>query len=203
MTQPALNPGDLVLAAIYTSGKAHISRFEKYRTQAVHGSHVKPLSPAVASMFCCAPLCDMRSQDKYYWQIYDDNGEHRSDDFKCRACFAAWNRMGRPKVIGFTLDDVAPADHPRLAFAWKEVPAVGHPSDKGGKEKDRDVDEAPRLEVRRWERGRRYVRLVEFREGDYTHGVFVGFYKDDLRFRGPLGKCLKKVSVIMAMGGDT
>lgn len=204
MPQLAFKPGDLVLTTNYVSEKVHIAFFMKFRSKRHSGEE---LSESQANMFVCEPLCNMRSQDKYYWQAHEESGLHRGDEHKCKACFAGWNRRGKPLVLGLT-DDEVPVDHPKLAFAWKEVPAVGHPTDKG-KEKDddddpRDVDEQPRKELRRWARGRRYVRLVEFKEGDYTHGIFVGFEKlDRIRFRGPLGKCLMKISVIMAMGGDT
>lgn len=183
----------LVLAATYSSRHLHVVHFREWR-ESKHSQ----------TMFRGTALC--LTGGKYYWELTDDHGGERKPSF-CRRCMQRWRSNGSHAVAGMS-NDYDPGNHPRPAFGWKETEPVGHPRDVGREPdspKDKMArDEYARRETRRWVRGTRYVRLVEFENGDLTHGVFCGYTggSDSYEYAAALGPCLKKITIIMAGGGS-
>ncbi len=97
-----------------------------------------------------------------------------------------------------------------LPMGWREVPVVGLPGDAGTPEDEWDTvahPEHPRKEVRRWQRGNRYVRIcIELDpEEEDQFSLRFGHLKltnDSWRWMGKdFPELMMKAKVMMRKGG--
>lgn len=132
------------------------------------------------------------------------------DSELCEKCRATWREDGEP-VIRSDVEHVTALDY-EPPFGWHEVPVVGHPWDvppEGDPETIKDatgnVRGQRRTEIRRWQRGKRVVRLVHY----YAEGYDAAHHHD---VRRPLEEASRekmnpaaarrKAQEYMARGGD-
>lgn len=136
-------------------------------------------------------LCGVRSTHytfgngkSYYWQPLPEpiTTYTADDDRLCKKCRRTWQADGGAPIRS-DVESVTGIDYP-LPFGWCEVPVIGHPWDvppEADPEKVKDatgkVRGERRIEIRRWQRGHRVVRLVRY----YTEGYDAAHYHDDRR----------------------
>lgn len=159
----SLQKDDLVAATTFSSGKLHLIRIARRVTADM--CRGEPLQEALDQMFDGRVLCTLRSR---YWWRPTDQLEAWQAERKCWHCFAAWRRAGyQPPIKGWAKAEAPVESGVRLPWGWREVTPQGHPLDlpADAPEPDKDEDEkkvgSKRVEVKRWLRGTRYVRVTK------------------------------------------
>jgi hypothetical protein len=158
----SLVEGDLVAATNASSAKLHLIHIVRPVTAAMCKG--EPSGEALGQMFDGRVLCSARP--RFWWRPTDQH-EHWKAENKCWHCFAAWRREGYPKIKGWAKVEVPVVSDVRLPWGWHEVTLVGHPLDLAADAPDPDPDEnekkagSKRIEVKRWVRGPRYVRITQ------------------------------------------
>jgi hypothetical protein len=152
------------------------------------------------------------NRKSYYWQpspepvtTYAAGGGKL-----CEKCRRAWQAAGEPSIRS-DVEHVTATEYPP-PFGWREVPVVGHPWDVPPGEDPEKIKDATgevrgerRIEIRRWVRGHRVVRLVRY----YTEGYDAAHYQDDRRPLEDEGRqksnpaaARRSAQEYMARGGD-
>lgn len=204
----ALVPGNLVAAVVLSSSKLHLVRIVRRVTadMCVGNPDAKKLS----QMFDAKPLCEVRP--RYWWTPVDQLESWKADD-KCRWCFAKWRADGRPTITGWASAEAPVVSSVRLPWGWHEVTVQGHPLDlpADGPDPDPDEDEkdvgSKRVEIRRWIRGHRYVRITQDLK-DQRFCVRTGMHDDASKaetwiVKGGWETALLRSVTLMALGGMT
>lgn len=217
-----LKPGDLVIARNAASKRRHIIRLqrcgaEQDSRQGEADGHGGTLD--YSGCWDGSSLCGVRNthatfgnRKSYYWQPKPEpiTTYAVKDARLCEKCRTAWQADGEP-AIRSDMEHVTSLDYP-LPFGWHEVPVIGHPWDvpPGGdpetiKDATGEVQGRRRIEIRRWQRGHRVVRLVHY----YTEGYDAAHYhdarrplEDTWRTKMNPGAARRKAQEYMARGGD-
>lgn len=218
----SLKPDDLAIAWNAASKRRHIIRLVRCGAEYDSRQGTPDGFGGTRDYSSCwdgRSLCGVRNtrvtfgnQTSYYWQpspkpitTYVAGGGEL-----CEKCRRAWQLAGAP-LIRSDVEEVTRADYP-LPFGWREVPVAGHPWDVPPGEDPEKVKDATgkvcgerRVEIRRWQRGYRVVRLVRY----YTEGYDAAHYHDARR---PLEDARQKkanpdaarrqAQEYMARGGD-
>lgn len=179
-------PGELVIATSASARVPHLVRLSRSAhedavreidpelSDADREREIRAIDPHRRALWDGATLCGSVRQGRYYWRP-----AHLDADLVCAACRRAHRAAGAPPIAA---PDPDPVDRPTLApdadlarvawpwplpIGWREVPVAGHPWDvaPGGDAEAIKDDEGAvvgehRVEIRRWVRGPRIVRLV-------------------------------------------
>lgn len=203
-----LRADDLVAATTASSGRLHLIRIVRPVTADM--CRGEPSNEALSQMFDGRVLCELRS--RFWWRPTDQHEAWQTEN-KCRFCYSKWRAQGRPTIKGWAKPEQAVASAVRLPWGWHEVTPSGHPLDlpETSEAPDPDEDEqkvgARRIEVRRWIRGNRYVRITRDLT-DQRHCVRYGALDDKpdeelWRAKGSSESMLLCAVVLMATGGRT
>lgn len=183
-----LKPGDLAVGAISNQrgDKPHLLVLERSKRQEKERSKSKDEPEADwDAMWTARALCGAAGNaGNYRWYARP----HRSTEPErgvCSRCLSKWKTRGKPVVRGWTDTPFSLLPRPAwLPFGWREAEPAGHPWDvpEGGDpelvvDDKGDVKGQQRVEVRRWVRGERYVRIVRY-HGDeikQPYGVYDGW----------------------------
>lgn len=193
----SLKPGEMVQATCLGNSKTHI---------VVLRHKPAPEEKKSLEAWYANPLCE--TQDRWLWT--PRMGKALIGRETCKPCDQRHRGLGSPPLRGAITAAVQDSDGLVLPLAWKEVPAEGHPDD--GPATD---DNPGRRELKRWQRGLRYVRLVEVlwkddeeeteRKNRYSHALRTGWAKepktDEEQSRWNYQGCLKTAREIMLLGG--
>jgi hypothetical protein len=176
---------------------------------------VARIKPARRSLWRARSLCGVRGRQsvygdvkEYYWRLADPDLSTA-----CVDCLRAWRRLGEPAIAG--LDRSASPGDPwpwALPFGWRAVPTAGHPWDVPAgepvevvRDKTGAVVGEHRVEVLRWARGPRIVRLVHHVDTDtYAARYWRAGADPDVErwaFRGMLPDAQRECQRLMAQGG--
>lgn len=184
-------PGELVIATSASARVPHLVRLSRSAhedavraidpelSDADREREIRAIDPHRSALWDGATLCGSVRQGRYYWRP-----AHLDADRVCAACRRAHRASGAPPIAA---PDPDPVDRPTLApdadlarvawpwplpSGWREVPAAGHPWDvaSGGdveaiKDDEGTVVGERRVEIRRWVRGPRIVRLIRIPSG--------------------------------------
>lgn len=208
----SIKPGDIIAARVQTSTKLHL---------------IKVVRPVVGKMLRSGRDEDARGlldgrvlcllNPRYFWRPVEDL-EQTPPSERCPHCFRTWRSQGRPAIKGWKRPEEVAADGDvRLSFGWQKVSPGGHPLDLPTEALDPDPEEdenkvgAKRVEVRRWQRGARYVRIVRYlvdteRRKAGSFGLRYGALEDEEDAErwwliGSWSKVLPAAVTLMALGG--
>lgn len=153
---------DLVAATTASSGRLHLVRIVRPVTADM--CRGEPSKEALSQMFDARVLCELRP--RFWWRPTDQMEAWQAEN-RCRWCFSRWREAGRPTIKGWARAEAPVESSIQLPWGWHEVTPQGHPLDlpAGSPDPDPDEDErkvgARRVEVKRWLRGNRYVRITQ------------------------------------------
>lgn len=202
-----IKAGDLVTAHAYGSSKLHILRAAGHRGPG-EGRREVPLETRLEH-WKGRGICGY--DPGYFWKPVQDAG-HRE---RCPRCFAKWRTLGRPPVKGWHDAEQLLVSALPLPYGWREVSTCRHQLDLREADPDPDPEKnedevgAKRLEVWRFVRGTRYVRVVQYLSPDaaYPYGCFAGELErpdtDGYLLRGNLEACLRAAVHAAALGGQS
>lgn len=196
-----LQPGDLCCLTFYNSAYLHLGRLGQPKSDKNEDRE----------FWSGRAFCGVGR--KYYAHAVFLTSERSSGTWeKCKRCWQKYRAIGEPMIA-------APADPEVkragiwLPFGWREVAAIGIPEFDLGKdgEPEKTADDTgkvwgeKRTERQRWQRGSRYVRIVELFDSEYRFAVRFGVIdlpkSDKWTLKGGLKDCLDKASRLMAIGG--
>jgi hypothetical protein len=149
------------------------------------------------------------NRSRYSWRPL----QNPSLETVCKGCLRAWKKLGEPEIAGWDR-----SAHPQdawpwnLPFGWRDVPAEGHPWDvpantsvESVKDKTGAIVGEHRIELRRWVRGPRIIRLVHHVDTDiYAARCWRSDVEpDDERcaIQGTLQHARQACQKLMAQGG--
>jgi hypothetical protein len=202
----SLKPDDLVAATVQSSDKLHLVRIVRPVTRGmVRGN---PSDKALSQLFDARVLCELRP--RFWWRPTDQMEAWQAEN-KCRWCWSKWRAVGRPAIKGWAKAEAALESNVRLPWGWHEVTPSSHPLDLDADAPDPDPDEderkvgSKRVEVKRWLRGMRYVRLTQDLK-DKRFCVRYGDVNDEQQeegwtFKGGWDAALLRAVTVMALGG--
>jgi hypothetical protein len=196
-----LQPGDLCCLTFYHSSYLHLGRLRQPKAK----------ENMDRSLWDASAFCGVGQ--KYYARAeYVDSERSGGTWERCKRCWQKYRSKGEPMIATPSEPEVKQTGI-WLAFGWHEVPAVGIPEFDLGKDGDPETtaDDTgkiwgeKRTETQRWQRGTRYVRIVELFDSEYKFAVRYGVIgepkTDKWTLKANLKQCLDKASRLMAIGG--
>lgn len=197
----SLEEGDLVVATTFGVKVEHVIRLTELADESGRKQTDDELGPRYWRGKCIG--CGTKGNG-YFWRVSAPPNRKGLPRRVCKKAKRQWERDDQPPVRGFTdrLDEEPPEIW--VATGWSEVEPKGHPDDEDYEYND---EEMPLTEVQRWERGQRYVRLVELEDhpGGLTHGVHYGWIdepdSDRNSYRGGHAGALERCESLMRRGG--
>ena len=199
----SLQPGDLVAATVRSSAKLHLIHVvRRVSADMVKGD---PDEAHLARMIDGTPLCSARPR---YWWTPTDALESWAAGEQCSACFGQWRSGGRPTIKGWAKAERPATVEHRLPWGWQAVAPQGHPHDlpKDAPDPEEDGDQERRVEVARYQRGNRYVRITQSHDDQrfcVRYGALDDGPKDECwAFKGGWDAALLRAVACMAMGGQ-
>jgi len=177
---------------------------------------IAEIDPDRRRLWSATALCGVTGEQavygdvkRYYWRPV----RGRSLEEICAGCLREWRKLGEPEIAGWDRGGDADGAWPwALPFGWRAVPAVGHPWDVPAGQPTEDVKNDAgnvvgerRVEIWRWARGPRVVRLVHYTDAD----VYSARYwlvdadpgADKQEYRGTLALARQRCQQLMARGG--
>jgi hypothetical protein len=223
-----LASGDLVFADNINTQKIHlvpvtrcafdddVAALSKHLTKKSREKAVAEIADYRREIWAGTALCGVegtRATFGNYTTYYWSPRENPSMETVCQGCLARWRKNGEPEIKGF--DRSGSADDPwpwPLPFGWREVPKDSHPWDVATDQPIENVKDDTgrvrgehRVEIRRWTRGKRIVRLVHHTDTDTyaARSWVVGADADEENWwtRGPLKYAQEHCQKYMAIGG--
>lgn len=214
-----LVPGQLAFASNLAANKRHIVRL-------VRTAHEDDLAAGLTyedpgyrrAIWSAVSLCGVQGRKSTYGNLrayYWSPREGYAPDGTCGACLRAWRRLGEPGVAGW-LRASPEDDWPwPLPYGWRRVPTGSHPWDvpEGGDAVSRVRDGTGkvvgqhRVEVLRWVRGPRIVRLVRHLDSDSDYysarhwDLGASPEAEGYSVRSDLGRVRRACHELMATGG--
>lgn len=206
----SLAKGDLTLSySLRNNGKLHLVRISQSKNE-----NLKKVSNDGLARWTGVALCGTENGN-YFWEPRTSAEVDPNDaEVQCTRCFQRWRALEKPGVKGWTLATPAgELEEWPLPFGWSEVPVEGHPFDVApGNDPAKVLNERGeaagelRVEVRRWRRGDRIVRIVDHKD-DAGRGssTFFSSVSDVIRetrcVSGSPQECRKAAHTIMFKGG--
>ncbi len=148
-----------------------VANLSKFLSRAKRAEKIAEVDPGRHGLWSASGLCGVRGEQttfgnrhRYYWRPL----RNPSMETVCKRCLQEWRKLGEPEIAGWNRAGDPSDEWPwRLPFGWRAVPAEGHPWDvpagesiEGVKDNTGSVVGEHRVELRRWMRGPRIVRLV-------------------------------------------
>jgi hypothetical protein len=196
-----------------TIERGHLIPVTFYRSQFVHLARVgyaKRADNEDLMLWSVRTFCE--TGRGYYGRAYfDDGAETTYSTDKCKRCWQRWRAKGEPAINQppkLTVSEIY------LPFGWRAVEPIGMEFDLGPNgDPSKTTDEAgktwgeKRTELKRWQRGQCYVRIVELFDDDkhkyaLRYGTVDEPKSDEWTLKsGAIEPCLKKASGLMGVGG--
>jgi hypothetical protein len=177
-----LSAGQLTFASNLAVQKHHVVRLSSSAFDEDVDALSKTLSKATRTaiskidserrgLWSAVALCGVRGEQvtfgnrhRYYWRPL----RNPSLETMCQGCLRAWRKIDEPEITGWDRSASPQDAWPwELPFGWQDVPVEGHPWDvpadksiESVKDKTGAVVGEHRVELQRWRRGDRIVRLV-------------------------------------------
>lgn len=224
----SLSAGQLTFARNWAVQKGHVvclqrsafdgdvANLSKYLSKTERAARIAEIDSERRSLWSASALCGVRGEKTtfgnrhcYYWRPL----RNLSMETICKGCLREWKKLGEPEIAGWDRSGSPQDEWPwKLPFGWHAVPAEGHPWDvqidkaiEGVKDKTGEVVGEHRVELRRWVRGPRIVRLVHHvDESTYAARYWrTDAEPDDERWaiRGTLQHAKEACQKLMARGG--
>jgi len=224
----SLSAGQLTFASNLVARKHHVVRLHRSAydedlaalgrspSRKKRAAEIAKIDPRRRLWWSATGLCGIRGEkatygklQRYYWQPLRDP----SMETVCKDCLLQWRKIGEPEIIGWDRSGSPQDAWPwELPFGWQGVPIEGHPWDVPAdasiervKDKTGAVVGEHRVELRRWLRGPRIVRLVHHVDTD-TYAARhwrTDAEPDDERWavQGTLQHARQECQKLMARGG--
>ena len=224
----ALTAGQLVFASNMVAEKYHVVRLRRSAfdedvaalssslSKAKRAAKIAEIDLNRRDLWSARGLCGVRGEQatfgnccRYYWRPL----RNPSMETVCKGCMRAWKKIGEPEIIGWDRSASPQDAWPwELPFGWRETLVTGHPWDvpadrsiENVKNKTGTIVGEHRVELRRWLRGPRIVRLVHHLDTDTyaaRHWRTDDEPDDERRaMRGTLHHARQACHTLMACGG--
>lgn len=224
----SLVAGQLTFASNLVAQKNHVVRLRrsafddevdglsKFLSGATRAAKIAKIDPERRGLWSASGLCGIRGEratfgnrQRYYWHPR----RNPSMETVCGGCLREWKKLDEPEIVGWDRSGSPQDEWPwDLPFGWRRVPVEGHPWDvpvdrsvESVKDKTGAVVGEHRLELRRWVRGPRIVRLVHHLDTD-TYAArhwWAGADPDSEQWttQGTLQQARQECQELMARGG--
>lgn len=224
----SLSAGQLAFASNMCAQKNHVVRLlrsafdddveglSKFLSKAKRTARIAEIDPQRHDMWSATGLCGVSGERVtfgnrhcYYWRPLRDP----SLETVCKGCLREWKKLGEPEIAGWDRGAVLDDEWPWiLPFGWHVVPVLGHPWDvpmgepiESVRDDTGEIVGEHRVELRRWTRGPRVVRLVHHVDTDTYAARYwrpdAGPDMEQLAVRGTLHNARQGCHKLMARGG--
>lgn len=216
----SLAQGQLAFASNMAAQKVHVVRLRRSAfdddSEGLSRAKIAKIDPDRRGLWSAQGICGTRgerttygSRHSYYWHPL----QTPSMENVCKGCMGEWRKRGEPEIAGWDRSTPNDQEWPwTLPFGWIEAPAEGHPWDvpvdkpiESVKDKTGAVVGQHRVELRRWSRGPRIVRLVHHLDTDtyaarhWRHDA--GPDGERHATRGTMQNAMQACQMLMARGG--
>ena len=194
----------------------HVDALPRQLSKAKRAQAIAEIKPVHRERWTATALCGVRGEQstygnvqRYYWEpVQNPSMEH-----VCGGCLGAWRKLDEPEIAGYDRTARPDEDWPwPLPLGWQAVAPSGHPWDvpadqpiENVKDKTGDVVGQHRVELRRWTRGSRIVRLVHHTDSDTYAARYwregAAPQRESYASRGSLQSAREECQKLMAQGG--
>jgi len=193
-----------------------VDDLSKFLSRAKRAVKIAEIDLKRRGLWSASGLCGVRGEQttfgnrhRYYWRPL----RNPSMETVCKGCLREWKKLGEPEIAGWDRSGSPQDEWPwELPFGWRGVPVEGHPWDvpagksvESIKDKTGAVVGEHRVELRRWVRGPRIVRLVHQVDADtYAARYWRSGAEPDVErwaIQGTLQHAKEECQKLMARGG--